>query len=1826
MRTLIALLLLALPVLSVPAPPARAACIAVGTNCEDFTAPEWIKVDPNGNGSFIEQAGYRSRITGTWPNYTYAGDEHYRYRDFGDNFIPATAHYTIHFTGYVQASSKSTAHTLFELLGGTTVSGTTDSPGVKLDTMHTTSSYQFRYYKNGVNISFYLGAVNTYYYFTAYRDATGEGVRLYSDAARTNLLKDFNTTASGNAYRFALVQSRSTSFYSNPSYYAYVTDFVEDLEFISPPPPAQNTAPVWTPAAGIDPATTQVYTTALNLGIRPGRSYDSFVTELRIFRVAEGTGGTANGLCDTETPWADDPSPIIVTSNPDTVATVLDSGLTQNQLYCYAARIYDQPGLDDGNTNLTGLTPAAPVVNQPIPWAGGVPSGVGATNIGTHQFDVGWSNTATGGTGPTQYYVWVNPDGEYLNFDTATGSERFGPFSASPATITGRTPGTPYTVAVQACDSAPTPVCNTTLDAARTDWATVTTQRLAPANFYLTSATATAVNLAWDTTDAGADHYELYRCGDGITDAFDCDYLTGTLQAGAASPLAVTGLTAGTFYAWALYYCTDPACLNRSVKAMIADSAHTPDTGAFVKVSQGLKLLAYTNEPATNYGVGTGTAHQGIPDGVQSMWQDVGTLSGYGQQFGTETWSRDRFPAFMHYSFAVGNCRSFYFNVQEALGEEIKSGYKAVGSGNPCGFTLYRVEPTGALTQIGALGSSGAVYGFRTTDSAILLQNGTVAYSKAGGLAYQGGHFVFANGYDTARVVFAGSATHNTVKISGAGLPIGGTCKIEEGYIGNPSSYNTATGCTGDPTYITLPNYPMAARYDDDQGVYANLTRFNMNGIIGGRSLNISAGDEWQYRQNETMTHGPMLRHVGPTEASFFARFRSDGAMQVGLRPLGSPAPASPCTGVERCYGGDPTHTGDDRTGNVRATDLAPATAYNWRVLHDGVPQSPADPAINLSFTTRPASPDPNETVSFGFGSCMSETGKPYRVLESLTGQGLDFWMHLGDVIYDIKPWWAHWGGNTGVRQVNHFRYKFGSAFQEPSYARFMGRFPGYLTPDNHDAGEVEHNNGWLGSTTVINAKTAWLEWAAGGGAAYAEPAWLQPGDAPYALYYRYRYGDVEVWHIDMDAFRTFSTDTDNAVAADYRSAFSASVVIGADGRTVSCPDNDCANVRDQSLVRLGDAPNQRWYQAQGDGTATGFMLKQVYQGTVGDFVSAYVVYDMKSVLGVFKNAPGNFSETYNPNYSKAPLHTDQYRWLMNTMAESDARVKVIASPKAMWNGINVGSWGKSQNHKSNAWGLTSVPGWDQEIGLILDFVRDNEATPSIGVTPGGDTHTGDLTCDTTTLSPTGKKWNWCSFQSSGFGPPGHPSNIDIHGKTVVARAHGEKQVGVVTYTPGSGVTFKVLNQWGEDLLNVPASAVLSSGAVGKGQPSLAYSHRPHAMQRNTAGGPGEYLVAYASGALQTGTHSARYSVISAGANSRVGTAEFPQYADLGLLVENSRSTPHIILPDSTGTIAYFGHDKSVFQYDFATGVKATTGTNATGKISDDQMLFQNAHGSGLCTVVWETVNTNSGNAKELRVTQNPSANCNTSLSNSNFNIQFSNMDGKGLTWDRTYTGIDTGNEIMLLWNGASDNLYAAPLTVVANGGSTLGTAVDLSAGTLNRTEIEAIRGTYGNDMPYYSIDSDGAGNAVAVWRHNGTIGGGTDRMMMATWNGTAWSAPFMAVDARVHEPQVAYRNGRWWIGYLHFDRKQIKLLRGAGAGLPTGAADFAPFDVNIPDPRTKQGMQLVRYNGDPANTRMAVIYQARESVNYNDDSGPVLLAEFPTEQGGIAHIYVVTY
>ncbi len=139
-----------------------------------------------------------------------------------------------------------------------------------------------------------------------------------------------------------------------------------------------------------------------------------------------------------------------------------------------------------------------------------------------------------------------------------------------------------------------------------------------------------------------------------------------------------------------------------------------------------------------------------------------------------------------------------------------------------------------------------------------------------------------------------------------------------------------------------------------------------------------------------------------------------------------------------------------DFTVKVAATGLKPGTHYYYRF------KAGSDVSAVGSFETAYA-PDQNAAVTLAFSGDVDWKWKPYPLLNTLTQEKLDFFVFLGDLLYETTDM----AGKTAVEDLAGYRWKYREN-REPRPAddskmtpmlNLYGNFGQYSVFDNHETG-----------------------------------------------------------------------------------------------------------------------------------------------------------------------------------------------------------------------------------------------------------------------------------------------------------------------------------------------------------------------------------------------------------------------------------------------------------------------------------------------------------------------------------------------------------------------------------------------------------------------------------------------------------------------------------------------------------------------------------------------------------------------------------------------------
>ena len=209
--------------------------------------------------------------------------------------------------------------------------------------------------------------------------------------------------------------------------------------------------------------------------------------------------------------------------------------------------------------------------------------------------------------------------------------------------------------------------------------------------------------------------------------------------------------------------------------------------------------------------------------------------------------------------------------------------------------------------------------------------------------------------------------------------------------------------------------------------------------------------------------------------------------------------------GVRRVEG--ETRAAEDFVAHLRLANLAPGTAYRYRVLRDGAPAG-IEPG---RFTTQPlwqlrtGPPD----FSIAFGSCAhlhdayerpgSSWGTDYRTYDAIAARAPDLMLWLGDNVYFREPEWTSLEGMSARYRAYRFLPALQKLLRATSHVAIW---------DDHDFGPNDSGGSFVGKANALAAfKRYW-----------PNPAFGLP-EAP-GVYTQVSYGDADFFLLDNRFYR----------------------------------------------------------------------------------------------------------------------------------------------------------------------------------------------------------------------------------------------------------------------------------------------------------------------------------------------------------------------------------------------------------------------------------------------------------------------------------------------------------------------------------------------------------------------------------------------------------------------------------------------------------------------------------------------------------------------------------
>ena len=242
--------------------------------------------------------------------------------------------------------------------------------------------------------------------------------------------------------------------------------------------------------------------------------------------------------------------------------------------------------------------------------------------------------------------------------------------------------------------------------------------------------------------------------------------------------------------------------------------------------------------------------------------------------------------------------------------------------------------------------------------------------------------------------------------------------------------------------------------------------------------------------------------------AVVWVRGARSGTLEVLHGVVGAAAPTAP-----RAL---KVTAGDDLTGKLALTGLAPATRYAVRV-------SQGEARAEAEFVTAPP-PDAPARVAFlwsgdlgGGGYCRPLEGG-YRIFRPMLERGADFFLFVGDTIYADVPCDRAGvvpGAEFRARTLAQYRARHRYQREDPPLQALLRGTSVYAIWDDH---EVRNDFSGPYDPLMPVGRRALLDY------------WpiAPPAEAPTRLYRRFRWGRLlEIFILDTRQYRSLNTETD---------------------------------------------------------------------------------------------------------------------------------------------------------------------------------------------------------------------------------------------------------------------------------------------------------------------------------------------------------------------------------------------------------------------------------------------------------------------------------------------------------------------------------------------------------------------------------------------------------------------------------------------------------------------------------------------------------------------------
>jgi hypothetical protein len=177
---------------------------------------------------------------------------------------------------------------------------------------------------------------------------------------------------------------------------------------------------------------------------------------------------------------------------------------------------------------------------------------------------------------------------------------------------------------------------------------------------------------------------------------------------------------------------------------------------------------------------------------------------------------------------------------------------------------------------------------------------------------------------------------------------------------------------------------------------------------------------------------GPLIGAVTDTSIEVWGRSDRSAALSVEYKPSGTSWPGTASASVSLT-------SAADFTGTITVAGLDAGSAYEYRLLLDGV----AQPGSESSFRTL-ETPGPGRVTRFALAADLEFGHDPYALLPAIAARQPDFMLFIGDQIYADEPSRAEWSVPGYARR---YRENWGEEFLAP----FLAGVPTFMMWDDHD-------------------------------------------------------------------------------------------------------------------------------------------------------------------------------------------------------------------------------------------------------------------------------------------------------------------------------------------------------------------------------------------------------------------------------------------------------------------------------------------------------------------------------------------------------------------------------------------------------------------------------------------------------------------------------------------------------------------------------------------------------------------------------------------------------